>query len=116
MFVNFLGFLAFREIEPCLTLYNKLTSSNPELIPDVIMFDGNGILHPRGLGLASHFGAVQNVCTIGVAKNLYQMNNIVRDDIHTSKIHSLQEPGDHILIENTEGHILGAVRKRYLLP
>lgn len=103
--------MAFREVEPCLTLYKKLTSSNPELIPDVLMFDGNGILHPRGLGLASHFGVMQDVCTIGVAKNLYQMDNIVRDDIHTSKIHSLKEPGDHFFIEDPEGHVLGAVRQ-----
>lgn len=107
--------MAFREIAPCLTLYNKLTSNNSELIPDVVIFDGNGILHPRGLGLASHFGAVQDICTVGVAKNLYQMDNIVRDDIHRSKVHSLKEPGDHFLIQSAEGHILGAVRKRVLI-
>jgi len=77
------------------------------------MFDGNGILHPRGLGLASHFGVYTNTCTIGVAKNLYQMGNILRDENHFSKINSLDAPGDHFFIENLEGNgseVLGAVR------
>ena len=104
--------MAFREVEPCLSLYNKLVSNHPELIPEVILFDGNGILHPRGLGLASHFGVLSDVCTIGVAKNLYQMGDIIRDDVHLSKIDSLKEPGAHFFIENYETkEVLGAVRE-----
>lgn len=33
------------------------------------MVDGNGILHPRGFGLASHLGVVVDLPSIGVAKN-----------------------------------------------
>lgn len=100
-------------MEPCLDLYKKLTSNHPELIPEVILFDGNGILHPRGLGLASHFGVLSDVCTIGVAKNLYQMDDIIRDDVHLSKIDSLTEPGAHFFIENLESNeVLGAVSSR----
>ena len=109
-----LGFLAFREFEPCLNLYTKLTSRHPELIPELLMFDGNGILHPRGLGLASHFGVCTNTCTIGVAKNLYQMGNILRDEHHLSQINSLSTPGDHFFIKNSDGNVvevLGAVKK-----
>lgn len=76
------------------------------------MFDGNGILHPRGLGLASHFGVCTNTCTIGVAKNLYQMGSILRDENHFSQINSLSAPGDHFFIKNSAGNggeILGAV-------
>ncbi|XP_046655206.1 endonuclease V-like [Daphnia pulicaria] len=108
------GFLAFREFEPCLNLYTKLTSKHPKLIPQVLMFDGNGILHPRGLGLASHFGVCTNTCTIGVAKNLYQMGSILRDENHFSQINSLSAPGDHFFIKNSAGNggeILGAALK-----
>lgn len=77
----------------------------------MLIFDGNGVLHPRGLGLASHFGVVMDVCTIGVAKNLYQMENILRDEMHISKLNSLKVPGDHFLIENAEGNTIGAVRE-----
>jgi deoxyribonuclease V len=38
--------------------------------PTVFMFDGNGILHPYGLGLASHIGVIFNISSIGIAKSL----------------------------------------------
>jgi len=34
------------------------------------MFDGNGILHPYGIGLASHMGVLFDISSIGVAKSL----------------------------------------------
>lgn len=36
----------------------------------VLMIDGNGVLHPFGIGLASHAGILLNIPTIGVAKTL----------------------------------------------
>ena len=38
--------------------------------PTVFMFDGNGILHPYGMGLASHIGVLFDISSIGVAKSL----------------------------------------------
>lgn len=60
------GFLAYRELPAMLKCYEKLESS-----PDVFIVSGNGILHPRGLGIASHFGLVIQKPTIGIAKNLF---------------------------------------------
>lgn len=37
--------------------------------PDVLMIDGNGILHPKGIGLASHIGVILDLPTIGIAKS-----------------------------------------------
>ena len=36
----------------------------------VLMYDGNGVLHPEGFGIASHAGVVFDLPTIGVAKKL----------------------------------------------
>ncbi len=59
------GFLSFREAPPVLAAYKKL-----QHIPDLMILDGQGIAHPRGLGLASHVGLLLGLPTIGCAKSL----------------------------------------------
>lgn len=58
------GLLSFRELPHILDALSKLTA-----MPDVIICDGQGIAHPRGLGIASHLGVIQGVSTIGCAKS-----------------------------------------------
>lgn len=58
-------YLAFRELPAIKEVVNKLIKK-----PDILMIDGNGILHPLGIGIASHVGVVMNIPTIGVAKTL----------------------------------------------
>jgi len=45
------GLLTFREGPPILAAWEKLAVK-----PALLLFDGQGIAHPRGLGLASHLG------------------------------------------------------------
>lgn len=59
------GFLAYREGPAISEAYAKL-----QLKPDVVIFDGNGILHPRRCGLASHMGVAFDIASIGIAKQL----------------------------------------------
>ncbi|MCP2520907.1 endonuclease V [Candidatus Aminicenantes bacterium AC-335-A11] len=56
--------LAFRELPVFLELFKSLKN-----YPDLIIIDGNGIAHPRKTGLATHFGIILNIPTIGCAKN-----------------------------------------------
>ena len=64
------GYLAFRELKPLLGLFAKVKITNPEYWPDVVVVDGNGTLHQRGFGLASHLGVELDIPTIGVGKSL----------------------------------------------
>lgn len=57
------GYLAFREGR--LTI-EALTGLSIE--PDIIFLDGHGVVHERGLGLASHVGVLLDLPTIGVPK------------------------------------------------
>lgn len=62
------GFLAFREVAPMLRLHAIVASDAPALLPQVWIVDGNGVMHCRGAGLASHFGVAIDAPAIGVAK------------------------------------------------
>jgi deoxyribonuclease V len=58
------GFLSFREVPILAAALARLKER-----PDVVLVDGQGIAHARGLGLATHLGLVADIPTIGVAKS-----------------------------------------------
>lgn len=58
------GLLSFREVPAALGAFARLT-----LRPQLVMVDGQGIAHPRRLGVASHLGLWLDLPTIGVAKS-----------------------------------------------
>jgi deoxyribonuclease V len=60
--------LTFRELPMLLSLFEESRREFPQL--DLYFVDGNGILHPRAAGVATCFGVVTDVPTIGVAKSL----------------------------------------------
>ncbi|MEE9200714.1 MAG: deoxyribonuclease V [Candidatus Brocadiales bacterium] len=59
------GLLSFREAPVLLRAFSRVDRA-----PDVILFDAQGIAHPRGLGLASHMGLILDRPSIGCAKTL----------------------------------------------
>ncbi|XP_030945318.1 endonuclease V-like isoform X3 [Quercus lobata] len=63
------GFLAFREAPVLLELLERMKKNASPFYPQVLMVDGNGILHPRGFGLACHLGVLADLPTIGIGKN-----------------------------------------------
>jgi len=58
------GYLSFREGPLLLEAFGRL-----ERRPDLCLFDGQGIAHPRGVGLASHMGVLLDLPSVGCAKS-----------------------------------------------
>ncbi|KAF0904880.1 hypothetical protein E2562_038606, partial [Oryza meyeriana var. granulata] len=75
------GFLAFREAPILLGLLEKMKANTTHFYPQVLMVDGNGLLHPRGFGLACHVGVLADLPTIGVGKNLHHVDGLNQSEV-----------------------------------
>lgn len=75
------GFLAFREAPILLGLLEKLKINAHHFYPQLLMVDGNGLLHPRGFGLACHLGVLADLPTIGVGKNLHHVDGLDQSEV-----------------------------------
>eukprot|EP01065_Artemidia_motanka_P039628 TRINITY_DN4866_c0_g1_i1.p3 TRINITY_DN4866_c0_g1~~TRINITY_DN4866_c0_g1_i1.p3 ORF type:complete len:322 (+),score=95.54 TRINITY_DN4866_c0_g1_i1:54-968(+) len=70
------GFLAFREVPHLVRLVERVRREKPEAVPECILVDGSGVLHPRGFGCACHLGVLTNIPAIGVAKNFLNVDGL----------------------------------------
>lgn len=124
------GLLAFREIPALAAVWNKLSEK-----PDVLVLDGHGIAHPRRMGIATHFGILAGIPTIGCGKTrltgtfqppadeqfttsplLYkgeQIGEVLRTKAHTNPV--FVSPGNLTTQEQSTDIVKQCVRK-YRIP
>lgn len=57
------GLLSFRELPAVMSAFTRLN-----IQPDVLLCDGQGIAHPRRMGIASHLGLLTGIASLGVGK------------------------------------------------
>lgn len=124
------GLLTFREGPVVLEAYARLVRE-----PDLLMFDGQGIAHPRGLGLAAHVGVLLDKPSIGCAKSRlvgeFKEPKQKRGSMRTLSLHRKKvgvvlrtkdntkplfvSPGQRITVETAAQRVLDA-GKGYRLP
>ena len=73
------GFLVYRDGPAVIEAFNKLENK-----PDVLILKGNGILHPRRIGMASQVGILLDTATVGVANRL-MLGEIMGETIYVEK-------------------------------
>jgi len=91
------GLLSFREVPLILAACEQL-----EVTPDLFIADGQGLAHPRRLGLASHLGLILDIPTIGCAKSVLCGQHDTLGE----------ERGDHVPLCNGKEIIGAAVRTK----
>ncbi|XP_075815215.1 endonuclease V-like isoform X2 [Microtus pennsylvanicus] len=101
------GFLAFREVPFLVELVQRLQEKKPDFMPQVLLVDGNGVLHQRGFGVACHLGVLTDLPCIGVAKKLLQVDGLENNSLHKEKIVLLQAGGDTFPLMGNSGTVLG---------
>lgn len=91
------GLLSFRELPALLAALAQLSQT-----PDLVFVDGQGIAHPRRLGIAAHFGVTTGLASIGVAKKRLAGQFEPPGDA----------PGDRSPLRDRGAHIGWALRSR----
>lgn len=88
------GLLSFREIPAALGAFAKLAVQ-----PELVMVDGQGIAHPRRLGVAAHLGLWLDTPTIGIAKSRLTGRHAEVGE----------QRGDWVPLTDRGGEVIGAV-------
>ncbi len=74
----------------------------------MILVDGNGILHTRGFGCASHIGVVLDVPTIGVGKTVFAVDGLTQKGVKELCAQTLHKGGDLVELKGESGKVWGA--------
>ena len=96
--------------------------------PDIILIGGDGILHPRGIGLASHLGVLLDIPTVGLLKEKLfgeakgnflffgseKRGMLVKTHEHANPI--VVSPGHKISLESAASLVKRCLREPHKMP
>ncbi|CAF0804459.1 unnamed protein product [Didymodactylos carnosus] len=101
------GYLAFREAPVFMKIIDIVKENCPELIPQVILMDGNGIWHPRRAGIASHFGVLSDIPCFGVTKNVLVADGVTQESVEKLLIEHANKENEFVEVKGDSGAVLG---------
>lgn len=101
-------FLAFREAPVFMRLLDVLLEEYPEFKPELIIFDGNGVWHPRACGIATHFSVLSGIPAFGVAKNVLYCPGVTRESVYDAVEKNAPNEGDFVDISDETGRTVGS--------
>ncbi|CAF1256513.1 unnamed protein product [Adineta steineri] len=101
------GYLAFRETPIFMKLIEIQKQHCPQLTPQVILIDGNGVWHPRRVGSASHFGLLSGIPCFGVSKNVLNVDSITRFKLQELLTEKAPDIDQYIEVLDDSGNVLG---------
>ncbi|CAN0881769.1 Endonuclease V, partial [Linum grandiflorum] len=135
------GFLAFREAPICLQLLEKMKKSDSSLYPQLLIVDGNGLLHPRGkpkfeisvfshlirnwsnehymviyivipgFGSACHVGVLADLPTIGIGKNMHHVDGLTQSGVRQLLQAKENSSNEFITLKGFSGCTWGAAMR-----
>jgi deoxyinosine 3'endonuclease (endonuclease V) len=105
------GFLAFREVPSLLSLFERLKQKRADLWPQILLVDGNGIMHSRGFGCASHIGVLLDLPSVGCGKTVFAQDGITQASVQSLCERYLLRQGDQIELLGQSGKTWGAAIK-----
>jgi hypothetical protein len=91
-------------------LEERVKKEKPELLPQLILIDGNGILHSNRFGLACHLGVLSDIPTVGCGKTVFNVDGISKIKVK-KEAKKLVKAGDYNYLKGTSGSIWGAALK-----
>ena len=102
------GFLAFKEVPAYTILFERLKQNSPEMWPDLLMVDGNGLLHTRSCGVACHVGVLFDLPSIGVGKTVFAVDGLTQVGVKELSAQNLNKAGDFVNLVGDSGKVWGA--------
>jgi deoxyinosine 3'endonuclease (endonuclease V) len=90
-------------LAPTLELFKKLKAEKPHLWPEVVLVDGNGIVHQKKCGYASHLGVILKVPTIGCAKTFFDVDGLHQSEVEDMLYDKLKYEGEHMRLKGKSG-------------
>ena len=101
------SYLAFREAPVFMKLLDIQKEHCSHLTPQVILIDGNGVWHPRRVGIASHFGVLSGIPCFGITKNVLYADGITREKIEELLTNNAPAEDQYVQVIGDSGQVLG---------